>query len=67
VPIAASETLQAGEPTALFDIRFSPSGVNPYPYAVSPDGQRFLVIQPEETTSSAAISVVLNWAAALRN
>jgi hypothetical protein len=67
VPIVAGETIQAGDPTALFDVSFVPSGVNAYPYAVSADGQRFLVITPEETASSAAISVVLNWAAALRD
>ena len=55
VPIVAGETLQAGDPSELFDVSFSPTGVNPYPYAVSADGQRFLVITPEETTSSAAI------------
>lgn len=33
----------------------------------SSDGQRFLVITPEETASNAAISVVLNWPSALRN
>jgi len=67
VPIVAGETFQAGNPSDLFDVSFAPTGVNPYPYAVSANGQRFLVITPEETTSSAAISVVLNWASALRN
>ena len=67
VPIVAGETFQAGDPSELFDVSFSPAGVNPYPYAVSADGQRFLVITPEESASSAAISVVLNWASALRN
>jgi len=67
VPIVANETFQAGDPIELLDVSFLPTGVNPYPYAVSADGQRFLVITPEETASSAAISVVLNWTAALRN
>lgn len=66
VPIVAGETFQAGDPSELFDISFSPTGVNPYPYAVSADGQRFLVITPDETASTTAISVVLNWTAALR-
>jgi Tol biopolymer transport system component len=67
VPIVAGETFQAGDPSELFDVSFSSGTANAYPYAVSADGQRFLVITPEETASSAAISVVLNWAAALRN
>jgi eukaryotic-like serine/threonine-protein kinase len=66
-PIVAGETFQAGEPSALFDVGFTPSSVNAYPYAASSDGQRFLVITPEETASNAAISVVLNWPSALRN
>jgi serine/threonine protein kinase len=66
-PIIADDTFRAGEPTELFDIRFTPATVNSYPYAVSEDGKRFLVITPEETVSTNAISVVLNWASALRN
>ena len=61
VPITAGDTIQAGEPSALFDLEFLPGGVNAYQYAASADGQRFLVITPQETASSAAISVVLNW------
>jgi dipeptidyl aminopeptidase/acylaminoacyl peptidase len=67
VPLVPGDTFQAGEPTALVDNTFVPVTVNRYPYAVTADGQRFLVITPEETTSNAAISVVLNWASALRN
>lgn len=67
VPIVTGETFQAGDPSELFDVSFATNGVNPYPYAASADGQRFLVITPEETASSSAISVVLNWASALRN
>ena len=67
VPIGSGKTFQLGEPTALFDLSFTAAFVNTYPYAVSPDGQRFLVITPEETASSTAITVVLNWPAALRN
>ncbi len=32
-PIVAGETFQAGEPSALFDVGFTPSSVNAYPYA----------------------------------
>jgi eukaryotic-like serine/threonine-protein kinase len=66
-PIVAGETFQAGEPSALFDISFGPSSINAYPYAASADGERFLVITPEETGSTTAFAIVLNWTAALRN
>jgi Tol biopolymer transport system component len=65
VPIVAAETIQAGEPSMLFSIDFSSPSVNAYPYAVSADGQRFLVITPQET-SSAAVSVVVNWTEELK-
>jgi Tol biopolymer transport system component len=67
VPIVAGETFQAGNPTELLDASFAPIVTNAYPYAVSADGQRFLVITPEETASTTAISVLLNWTAALRD
>jgi Tol biopolymer transport system component len=37
-----------------------------YPYGVSLDGQRFLINTQPEQTSSAPITVVLNWTAGLR-
>jgi hypothetical protein len=66
-PIVAGEALQVGESSELFDVTFVPAGANPYPYAVSADGQRFLVITPEETAAANAITVILNWDGALRN
>jgi eukaryotic-like serine/threonine-protein kinase len=36
-------------------------------YAVSPDGQKFLVITPVEDTSSLPITVVFNWTALLKH
>jgi len=35
-------------------------------YAVSPDGQRFLINVPVEAQTSAPITVVLNWTADLK-
>jgi len=59
-------TLVAGSPHALFDVEI-PEGSAPYPtdYAVSADGQRFLVNTVVEQTSRPTLTVVLNWTAEL--
>ena len=56
-----------GDPTELFDsgyVNFA-HGLNYHTYAVSPDGQRFLIPRPESTgagePAAAPITVVLNW------
>jgi Tol biopolymer transport system component len=73
---SAGSTFEVGAPKALFDSLLvgnlaHPSGGNYHPYAVSRDGQRFLI--PSFPASSSAadaasspIAVVLNWAAGLR-
>ena len=65
-------TLEAGTPKALFDtgyINLLHTG-NYHTYAVSPDGQRFLIPRPPASSTvdsgSAPIAVVLNWAAGIR-
>ena len=43
---------------------------NFFPWAVSPDGQRFLMPQPvagDKASASPAINVILNWTALLNN
>lgn len=59
-----STKLQAGSPRPLFQIR-SPDGRDPYD--VSADGQRFLVLTSQAETQAELVTVVLNWAAALKN
>jgi hypothetical protein len=61
-----------GEPAALFDSLYTNAGHNP-PYeafAVSPDGQRFLIPRPsvgeDQGTADSPITVVLNWTAGLK-
>jgi Tol biopolymer transport system component len=64
-------TFEAGTPKALFDsgyLNLAHSGFY-HTYAVSPDGQRFLIPRPpagSPDTDSSPIVVVLNWAAGLR-
>jgi len=50
--------LPAGKPRELFDLEGSM-------YAVTPDGQRFLVVLPEPTSTAEAAVVILDWAAGL--
>ena len=68
----AGPTFEYGDPTELFDsgyVNFA-HGLNYHTYAVSADGQRFLIPRPESTnggeTASAPITVVLNWTAGLK-
>ena len=68
---ATNGTFQAGTPKALFDTAFVNLPHNgPYhAFAVSPDGQRFLIPQfPSNTpqATAAPVAVVINWEAALQ-
>jgi hypothetical protein len=67
VPVTADSTFEAGVPRLLFQTR-TPSVLQPYPtnYAVSADGQRFLVNNVVEEGFSPPITVVLNWTSELR-
>jgi len=56
-------TFKAGAETPLFDT--IPLGAN-WPYDVTADGQRFLINSRGEQASSTPITVVVNWAAALK-
>jgi Tol biopolymer transport system component len=64
VPVAAdAQTLSAGVPAPLFDVDV-PEPNAPYPndYAVSADGQRFLVNTLLDQPNGPSLAVVLNWA-----
>jgi eukaryotic-like serine/threonine-protein kinase len=68
----AGPTFEYGDPAVLFDSLYANSGHgSPYlAFAVSPDGQRFLIPRPagrdDQGTASAPITVVLNWTAGLK-
>jgi hypothetical protein len=65
VDLTTEPALSAGLPRLRFEGRLF-AGVGPS-YGVSPDGQRFLRIQPVEPDPPPTyINVVLNWAAELR-
>src|SRR6266403_1755963 len=53
----------ASKPRVLFEGRYEPSPATTPNYDVSPDGQRFLMLKPNQQEASAPtqINVVLNW------
>jgi WD40 repeat protein len=63
VDIAAGATFQAGVPKALFDGVRSNDNQLGRSYAVTADGQQFLVIRPDRARAIPATTVVVNWSA----
>ncbi|MSV35142.1 MAG: hypothetical protein EXQ47_06020 [Bryobacterales bacterium] len=65
---SGSESFQSGVPRALMQI---PSGIGgitfPRSYAVSNDGQRFLIPSASAAGNAPSLTVVLNWQAGLNN
>ena len=54
----------AGTPRDLFQVRLQPMILRNR-WLATPDGERFLFLQPQGTTRSLPMTVVLNWAEAL--
>ena len=65
-PVEETPTFRVRPAAALFDIPFTPTLANDYPYGVSRDGQRILVIVSQETLWRSPVTVVLNWTAELK-
>ena len=62
VPVTTQPTFRAGTPTLLFEGQYhNDFNWSPPNYDVTPDGQRFLMIQPGEQEAATQINVVLNW------
>jgi len=67
VDVSTSPRLQIGKPKALFPTGIIQLGTRrEFPYAVSPDGNRFLLIKqtPIDGADTGSIHVVINWTAA---
>lgn len=64
VPLTPGPSLEAGQPTALFPTKI-PVFANPDQYAVSRDGQRFLLLEAADTRAN-PFTIVLNWPAAVK-
>jgi Tol biopolymer transport system component len=59
VPVRGGDsTIDVGDATPLFEANFS---FTPFPYAVSADGQRFLINRPTEENTEPPITLVVNW------
>ncbi len=62
VAIETEPELSVGTPRLLFEGRFLPGpSWAPRNYDISPDGQRFLMIQREQDLVPTEIIVILNW------
>jgi Tol biopolymer transport system component len=63
VDVDAKSGFSAGKPRMLFEGTYLPTAVGAPFYDVGPDGQRFLMLKPVESLTSAPtqINVVLNW------
>ena len=60
-----AESVQPSTPTELFGVAADLVANGGYPFAVSPDGQRFLVRVPA-ATSAPTLEVIVNWPALLK-
>ena len=61
VDITTEPTFSADSPRLLFEETYQKSTLFGAAYDVSPDGQRFLMIQGSEQEAVTQINVVLNW------
>ena len=68
VEVELGTAFKAGTPRVLFEMPLALSGADdPSRYAVTPDAQRFLVLTTEKAEASTSpVTVVLNWARALK-
>ena len=66
VPVGSGEGFELGTVVALFEFRFGSTNPLAAPYTVTGDGQRFLVLRPQEDASTRPLTVVQNWAALLK-
>ena len=61
VNVTTQGTFSAGKPRVLFEGSYVPTPRSFPDYDVSPDGQRFLLLRPEQAQAPTQISVALNW------
>jgi len=64
---ASPGKVEAGVPHALFPASLSGPNIL-YPYDVTPDGQRFLILEPLPQTGAGAatFTILMNWQAGLK-
>jgi serine/threonine-protein kinase len=70
VSVTTEPELRVGKPSLLFEWRHPPrlfEGLHRRYYDVTPDGQRFLMVEGQESGASRQLHVVLNWAQELED
>ena len=63
VSVTSSGTFEAAAPRPLFKTRITDTGTNGMNYAVTSDGQRFLVHTITDDTPTSSMTLLLNWLA----
>ena len=61
--VRIGESFEMDEPVSLFEFRNGILGAPFAPYAVTADGQRFLITEIVDTEPNAPLTVVTNWTA----
>jgi Tol biopolymer transport system component len=61
-----ANSIEAGAPRALFEAGLPSSPFTRYPYDLSPDGQRFLLLNAARGRSPGHLSLLLNWTELLK-
>jgi len=59
-------SFERGTPKFLFDLHIPSFNTPQAQFAVTPDGQKFLIAKPVDEDTSAPITVVLNWTSDLK-
>lgn len=59
--VRTSSTVRVDTPVKLFDHRMDDSGVPIANYDVTPDGQRFLVVDNDSATQTNSVEIVVGW------
>jgi eukaryotic-like serine/threonine-protein kinase len=65
VDIKGDAKIEPGVPHMLFDTRLNVDPIRDQ-YAVTPDGQRFLILKPLEEPATTPITLVLNWTSLIK-
>ena len=60
-PITLGEQVEIGDPQPLFSLQSQGRGPRGSSYGVAPDGERFVVVEPDMEPRPPTIEVVLNW------
>ena len=59
---SSGANLQAARPLTLFDGRFAKGSIDAANYDVTPDGQRFVMVQSDQPSSGSTVfHVLLDW------